>query len=84
MSAPDDVAEAFVEADPGLSRASVAVHYDDKRLRRCASVLNEYFHDCAEVVRRSCRRDKYNAAVRGGWRADWLIQNESVSGTDAF
>ena len=69
MLAPDDVAEAFVKANPGLSRASVAVACDNKRLNEVRVCLNKdfSFHDCAEVVRRSCRRDKVAMpAVRGG------------------
>ena len=66
---PDDVAEAFVKANPGLSRASVAVACDSKRLNEVRICLgkNFSFHDCAEVTRRAWRRDSIAMpAVRGG------------------
>lgn len=66
---PDDVAEAFVKANPGLSRASVAVACDSKRLNEVRVCLGKdfSFHDCAEVTRRACRRDSIAMpAVRGG------------------
>ncbi|HEY5215491.1 MAG TPA: ribonuclease T2 [Pseudolabrys sp.] len=66
---PDDVAEAFVKANPGLSRASVAVACDSKRLNEVRVCLGKdfAFRDCAEVTRRACRRDSIAMpAVRGG------------------
>jgi ribonuclease T2 len=66
---PDDVAEAFVKANAGLSRASVAVGCDSKRLNEVRVCLGKdfSFHDCAEVARRTCRRDRIAMpAVRGG------------------
>jgi ribonuclease T2 len=66
---PDDVAEAFVKVNPGLSRASVAVACDSKRLNEVRICLGKdfSFRDCAEVTRRSCRRDRIAMpAVRGG------------------
>ena len=67
--APDDVAEAFVKANPGLSRASVAVACDSKRLNEVRVCLGKdfSFYDCGEVTKRACRRDKIAMpAVRGG------------------
>ncbi|HEV2957148.1 MAG TPA: ribonuclease T2 [Xanthobacteraceae bacterium] len=57
---PDDVAEAFTKANPGLTRAAMAVGCDNKRLReiRICMTRELAFRDCAEVERRSCRRDK--------------------------
>ena len=66
---PDEVAEAFVKANAGLSRAAVAVACDSKRLSEVRMCLNKdfSFRDCAEVVRRSCKRDAIaTPAVRGG------------------
>ncbi len=66
---PDEVAEAFVKANPGLSRASIAIACDSKRLNEVRVCLAKdfSFHDCAEVTRRACRRDKIAMpAVRGG------------------
>jgi ribonuclease T2 len=66
---PDDVAEAFVKANPGLSRAALAVACDSKRLSEVRVCLNKdfSFRDCAEVTRRACKRDTIAMpAVRGG------------------
>ena len=66
---PDDVAEAFVKANPGLSRADLAVACDQKRLSEVRVCLNKdfSFRDCAEVTRRACKRDSIAMpAVRGG------------------
>jgi ribonuclease T2 len=65
---PDDVAEAFVKANAGLSRASLAVACDSKRLNEVRVCLGKdfSFHDWAEVTRRACRRDRIAMpAVRG-------------------
>jgi len=66
---PDDVAEAFVKANPGLSRASLVVACDSKRLSEVRVCLAKdfSFRDCAEVTRRACRSDKIAMpATRGG------------------
>jgi ribonuclease T2 len=66
---PDDVADAFVKANAGLSRADVAVACDRKRLSEVRVCLNKdfSFHDCPEVTRRACKRDSIAMpAVRGG------------------
>jgi ribonuclease T2 len=66
---PDDIADAFVKANPGLSRSSIAVACDSKRLSEVRVCLNKdfSFHDCADVTRRACRRDKIAMpAMRGG------------------
>ena len=65
----DDVAEAFVKANPGMSRANLAVACDSKRLNEVRVCLGKdfSFHDCADVTRRACKRDKIAMpAVRGG------------------
>ena len=66
---PDDVTEAFVKANPGLSRAGLAVACDSKRLSEVRVCLNKdfSFRDCAEVARRACKRDSVAMpAMRGG------------------
>jgi ribonuclease T2 len=66
---PDDVAEAFVKANPGLSRASVAVACDSKRLNEVRVCLSKdfSFRYCGEVTRRACWRDSIAMpAIRDG------------------
>jgi ribonuclease T2 len=55
---PAEVGDAFVKANPGLSRASVAVSCDAKRLTEVRICIGKdlAFHDCPEVELRSCRR----------------------------
>ena len=65
---PGEVAEAFVKANPGLSRAAMAVSCDGKRLTEVRVCLGKdfSFRDCAEIARRACRLDKVAMpAVRG-------------------
>ena len=74
--APGAVADAFVKANPGLSAQAMAVECDSKRLtevRLClakdvsAGSATVQFHDCPEIVKRSCRRDRVvMPPVRGG------------------
>jgi ribonuclease T2 len=69
MVAPGEVAAAFLEANPGLSHAALAVACDSKRLSEVRVCLTKdfSFRDCPEVARRACRRDKVvMPAVRGG------------------
>jgi ribonuclease T2 len=71
--AADDVAEAFVKANPGLSRQTVAVVCDSKRLSEVRICLTKDlgFRDCGEVAKNSCRRDKLAMpAVRAGGNAN--------------
>ena len=60
MVAPDEVTQAFVKANPGLSPAAIAVSCDSKRLSEVRVCLGKdlAFHDCPEVTRRNCTRDK--------------------------
>jgi ribonuclease T2 len=55
---PAEIGDAFVKANPGLSRASVAVSCDAKRLTEVRICIGKdlAFHDCPEVELRSCRR----------------------------
>ncbi len=65
---PGEVAEAFVQANPGLSRAALTVSCDGRRLTEVRVCLGKdfSFHDCPEIARRTCRVDKIAMpAVRG-------------------
>jgi ribonuclease T2 len=69
LVSPGDIAAAFVKANPGLPRDSLTVACDGKWLSEVRVCLNKdlTFRDCAELSRRSCRRDKVvMPAVRGG------------------
>ena len=66
---PNEIAEAFIKINPGLSRASVAVTCSGNRLSEVRVCLGKdfSFHDCGEITRRACRRDTIAMpAVRGG------------------
>ena len=66
---PDEVEDAFVKANPGLTRAGIAVGCDSRRLNEVrVCVTRELgFRDCSEIDRRACRRDKLvMPPVRGG------------------
>jgi ribonuclease T2 len=65
---PEQVAEAFVKANPGLSRSNLAVSCDRKRLTeiRVCMTREFAFRDCGEITRRSCRVEKLvMPAIRG-------------------
>ena len=67
--APDEVAEAFVKANPGLTRANFAIACDSKRLSEVRICLGKdfSFRDCPEVTKRTCKRDRVAMpAMRGG------------------
>jgi ribonuclease T2 len=57
---PTEVEEAFVKANPGLTRAGISVACDSRRLNEVRICLGKdlKFQDCAENERRACRRDK--------------------------
>jgi len=66
---PDEVEEAFVKANPGLSRGGIAVTCDTRRLSEVRVCMGKdfQFRDCPEIDRRACRRDKLvMPPVRGG------------------
>lgn len=60
MVTPDEVEEAFVKANPGMSRAAISVTCDNRRLREVRVCMSRElsFRECPEVERRACRRDK--------------------------
>jgi ribonuclease T2 len=69
---PNDVEDAFVAANPGLTRAAIAIGCDSKRLNEVRICLSKdlKFRDCAEVDRRACRRDQVTMPrVRAGQSA---------------
>ena len=66
---PSEVEEAFVAANPGLTREAIAIGCDSKRLNEVRICLSKdlKFRNCAEVDRRACRRDQVvMPRVRGG------------------
>jgi ribonuclease T2 len=67
---PDEVEEAFIRANPGLKRESIAVTCSGQRLgevRICFSKDSAGFRECPDVDQRACRRDKVvMPPVRGG------------------
>ena len=60
MVTPDEVEEAFVKANPGLTRDGIAVTCDSRRLNEVRICLSKdlRFRDCQEIDRRACRRDR--------------------------
>jgi ribonuclease T2 len=66
---PDEVEEAFVNANAGLARDAIAVTCDSRRLGEVRICLGKdfRFRPCAEIDRRACRREKVvMPPVRGG------------------
>src|ERR1700733_8738772 len=57
---PAAVEEAFIKATPGVSTNGMAVECDKKRLTEVRICLSKdlQFRDCADIARRSCRRDQ--------------------------
>jgi ribonuclease T2 len=58
--APAEVGDAFVKANPGMTRASVAVACDAKRLTEVRICVGKdlQFHACPDVEQHSCRREQ--------------------------
>jgi ribonuclease T2 len=66
---PEEIEEAFVKANPGLSRSGIAVTCDSTRLSEVRICMSKdlQFRDCAEIDRRACRRERLiMPPVRGG------------------
>jgi ribonuclease T2 len=66
---PDEVEEAFVEANPGLTRDAIAVTCGGRRLDEVRICVGKdlRFRPCPEIDSRACRRDKVvMPPVRGG------------------
>jgi ribonuclease T2 len=65
---PEDVKNAFIKSNPGLTPLSIAIDCDN-RLREIRICLSKdlTFRDCPEITRRTCRRDEViMPPVRGG------------------
>ena len=66
---PDEVEDAFVKVNPGLTRDAVAVTCDSRRLGEVRVCMGKDFgfRPCPEIDRRVCRRDKVvMPPLRGG------------------
>lgn len=66
---PNEVEEAFLKANPGLSRAGIAVTCNSHRMSEVRICMTRDFHfrDCHEIDRRACRRSQIvMPPVRGG------------------
>ena len=69
MVTPDEVEDAFVKSNPGLSASAISVTCDTRRLSEVRICVNKdlQFRACEDVDRRACRRDKVAMPpVRGG------------------
>ena len=69
MVTPDEVEEAFVKVNPGLTRDAIAVTCDSRRLGEVRLCLGKdfRFRSCPEIDARACRREKVvMPPVRGG------------------
>jgi ribonuclease T2 len=67
--APDDIEQAFIKANPGLSHAAISVTCDSRRLSEVRICMSKdlQFRACEEIDRRACRRDQVlMPPVRGG------------------
>jgi ribonuclease T2 len=69
LAAPEDIEQAFIKANPGLSSSAISVVCDSKRLSEVRICMSKdlQFRSCEEIDRRACRRDKVlMPPVRGG------------------
>ena len=69
---PDEVEEAFVKVNPGLTRDAIAVTCGSRRLSEVRVCLGKdfRFRPCPQIDTRACRRDKLvMPPVRGGTAA---------------
>jgi ribonuclease T2 len=67
--APDEVENAFIKANPGLTPGAIAVTCNRTRLSEVRICLSKdlQFRDCEEIDTRACRRDQVTMPpVRGG------------------
>jgi len=66
---PDDIEEAFIKVNPGLSHSAIAVTCDKTRLSEVRICMSKdlQFRACEEIDRRACRRDQVTMPpIRGG------------------
>jgi ribonuclease T2 len=67
--APDEIEEAFIKVNPGLSTSAISVICDRSRLSEVRICLSKdlQFRACEEIDRRACRRDQVKMPpIRGG------------------
>ena len=67
--APEELENAFIKVNPGLSSSAISVTCDSKRLSEVRICLSKdlQFRACEEIDRRACRRDQVlMPPVRGG------------------
>ena len=60
LAAPEDIEQAFIKVNPGLSSSAISVVCDSKRLSEVRICMSKdlQFRSCEEIDRRACRRDK--------------------------
>jgi ribonuclease T2 len=66
---PQDVEDAFIKANPGLSRGAITIGCARRRLTEVRLCLSKdlQFRDCPEVAKRNCRRGQLiMPPTRGG------------------
>jgi len=66
---PDEVEDAFVAVNPGMSRAGIAVTCGGTRLSEVRICLSRdlQFRECPEIDKRACKREQLRMPpVRGG------------------
>ncbi|OQW56081.1 MAG: ribonuclease T [Proteobacteria bacterium SG_bin9] len=69
LAVPEDIEQAFIKINPGLSSSAISVVCDSKRLSEVRICMSKdlQFRSCEEIDRRACRRDKVlMPPVRGG------------------
>jgi ribonuclease T2 len=68
---PNEVADSFVKANPGLPRDAVSVSCDGTRLTEVRICMSKElgFHDCPDVAQRACRRERLVMPAPHGARA---------------
>lgn len=69
LAVPEDIEQAFIKINPGLSHSAISVVCDSKRLNEVRICMSKdlQFRSCEEIDRRACRRDKVvMPPVRGG------------------
>ncbi len=74
---PDEVEEAFVAVNPGLTRDAIAVTCDRRRLHEVRLCMGKdlAFRACPAIDARGCRRDKVvMPPMRGGDGAALLVR----------
>ena len=67
--APNELEEAFIKANPGLSNSAISVVCDKTRLSEVRICMSKdlQFRSCEEIDRRACRRDQVlMPPMRGG------------------